>query len=77
MGTDGALVAPAVFKTVSVRLAADGWVRFPDVPANFDFYVLPVPASALLPEHARPQGDDHILHLTAPNLRTTCHKTPS
>jgi hypothetical protein len=35
MGTDGALVAPAVFKTVCVRLAADGWVRFPDVPAIY------------------------------------------
>lgn len=34
MGTDGALVALAVFKTVCVRLAADGWVRFPDVPAK-------------------------------------------
>ena len=34
MGTDGALVALTVFKTVRVGLAADGWVRFPDVPAN-------------------------------------------
>ena len=34
MGTDGALVAPTVFKTVRVRLTADGWVRFPDVPAK-------------------------------------------
>lgn len=37
LGADEALVASTVFKTVRVRLVADGWVRFPDVPAKFSF----------------------------------------